>query len=259
MARACARRAANFFSGAVLGMFSFKPWLARFNRYVPPLAFTDIQVWRRPVAIGGTSPLRSSIALASDLVLPYDQNSLTLSFAALSYIRPEKNQYAYRLDGRDGSWHDLGFEHSVNLDNLKPGRYRLRVRGSNNEGVWNEDGISLVLQIRPPFWQTWWFRLLAALTFIVFFVQLNRTRARRLAERIKTEAAMDHYCDQYHITAREKEIIRIVLKGKSNHDIEDELFISMGTVKNHIYRIFRKLGVKNRGQLIAHFKNLTLK
>ena len=246
----------ELFFGGDLGMFSFKPWLARFNRYVPPLAFTGIEVWRRPLAIGGASPLRSSIALASGLVLPYDQNSLTLSFAALSYVRPEKNHYAYRLDGRDDTWHDLGFEHSVNLDNLRPGRYRLRIRGSNNEGVWNEAGISLALHIRPPFWQTWWFRLLAALLVIAFFIQLNRTRARRLAARIRTEAAMDNYCDQYHISAREKEIIRLVLKGKSNHEIEDALFISMGTVKNHIYSIFQKLDVKNRGQLIALFKNL---
>jgi ligand-binding sensor domain-containing protein/DNA-binding CsgD family transcriptional regulator len=252
-------RSGELFFGGVLGMFSFKPWLARFNRYVPPLAFTDIQVWRRPLAIGGTSPLRRSITLAPDLVLPHDQNSLALSFAALSYVRPEKNQYAYRLDGRDGSWHDLGYEHSVNLDNLKPGRYRLRVRGSNNEGIWNKAGISLAMRIRPPFWQTWWFRALVGLAAIALFVQLNRTRARRLAARIKTEAAMDHYCDQYHISAREREIIRLVLKGKSNREIEDALFISMGTVKNHIYSIFQKLGIKNRSQLITLFKNLSVK
>ncbi len=252
-------RTGELFFGGIRGMFSFKPWLARFNRYVPPLAFTDIRVWRRPVTIGGGEPPPRSIALASDLVLPHDQNSLTLSFAALSYVRPEKNQYSYRLDGRDSSWHDLGFAHDVNLDNLRPGRYRLRVRGSNNEGIWNEEGISLALRIQPPFWQTWWFRALAALAAIAFFVQWNRTRARRLAARIKTEAAMDHYCDQYHISAREKEIIRLVLRGKSNREIEDALFISMGTVKNHVYSIFQKLGIKNRSQLITLFKNLPAK
>lgn len=246
----------ELYFGGMLGMFSFKPWLARFNRYRPLLAFTDIQLWRQPVAIGGASPLPASIVLAPDLDLAHTQNSLTVSFAALSYIRPEKNQYAYRLDGRDSSWTDLGFEHSVNLDNLRPGRYRLRIRGANNEGVWNEEGISLAIRIRPPFWETWWFRALAALAIVAFFVQLNRTRARRLAGRIRTEAAMDHYCEQYRISAREREIIRLLLKGKSNREIEDTLFISMGTVKNHIYSIFQKLGVKNRGQLTAFFKNL---
>ena len=252
-------RTGELYFGGVLGMFSIKPWLTRGNRYVPPLAFTDIQVWRRPVAIGGDSPLRRSITLAPDLVLPYDQNSLTLSFAALSYVRPEKNQYIYRLDGRDDSWHDLGFEHSVNLDNLMPGRYRLRVRGSNHEGVWNEAGISLALRIRPPFWGTWWFRALLVLAFLAAFVQWNRTRSQRLAARIRSEAAMDHYFDKYGVSRREREIILLLLKGKSNKEIEDELFISMGTVKNHIYRIFQKLEVKNRGQLVARFKNLQVK
>ena len=69
---------------------------------------------------------------------------------------------------------------------------------------------------------------------------------KRLAARIKTEAAMDHYFNKLHISKREKEIIHLLLKGKSNKEIEDELFISLGTVKNHVYRIFQKLEVKNR-------------
>jgi ligand-binding sensor domain-containing protein/DNA-binding CsgD family transcriptional regulator len=254
----CARTGELFFGGA-LGLFSFKPWLASFNRYVPPMAFTDIQLWRRPLGIGGGSPLPRSITLAPELVLPHDQNSLTLSFAALSYIRPEKNQYAYRLEGRDDSWIDLGYEHSVNLENLKPGRYRLRVKGSNNEGVWNERGISLALIVRPPFWETWWFRSLLALALLAAFVQWNRSRSRRLAARIRSEAAMEHYFDKFGISPREREIVRLLLRGKSNREIEDALFISMGTVKNHIYRIFQKLGVKNRAQLIARFNNLQIK
>jgi DNA-binding CsgD family transcriptional regulator len=249
----------EIFFGGLQGMLSFKPWLARSNRTVPPLAFTDIQVWRRPVAIGGDSPLPRSIVLAPDLVLSHRQNSLGVSFAALSYVRPDKNQYAFRLDGRDDSWHDLGFEHSVNLDNLSSGRYRLRVRGSNNEGVWNQDGVSLAIRIRPPWWQAWWFRLLVLLAVAAVLVQLTRTRARLLAARIRTEMAMDNYFDKFGISAREREIIHLLLRGKSNREIEDALFISVSTVKIHVYHIFQKLNVKNRAQLIAMFKNLQVK
>jgi DNA-binding CsgD family transcriptional regulator len=252
-------RSGEIFFGGAHGMVSFKPWLARPNRYVPSLAFTDFQVWRRTPAIGGASPLPRSITLAPDLVLPHDQNNLTFSFAALSYVHPEKNQYAYRLDGRDRSWLELGFDHTVTLDNLDPGRYRLQVRGSNNEGVWNEEGISLRLRIRPPFWRTGWFTALLALTFIALFLQWNRTRSRRLAARIRSEAAMEHYCDKFGISPREREIIQLLLKGKSNKEIEDALFISIGTVKNHVYSIFQKLDVKNRSQLLARFKNLQVK
>ena len=252
-------RSGEIFFGGTRGMVSFKPWLARINRYVPPLAFTDIQIGRRPLAIGGDSPLQRSIALAPDLDLSHRQNSLILSFAALSFVHPEMNQYAYRLDGRDGSTYDLGFEHSVNLDNLKPGRYRLRVWGSNNEGVWNRTGLSLAIRIRPPFWQTWWFRLLVLLTAAAVVVQLNRTRARRLAARIRTETAMENYFDKFGISAREREIIHLLLRGMSNHEIEDALFISVSTVKIHVYHIFQKLKIKNRAQLISLFKNLQVK
>ncbi len=252
-------RSGEIFFGGTRGMVSFNPWLARTNRYVPSLAFTDVQVWRRTPAIGGASPLRRSITLAPDLVLPHDQNNLTFSFAALSYVHSEKNQYSYRLDGRDRSWLELGFDHTVTLDNLAPGRYRLRVRGSNNDGVWNEEGISLRLRIRPPFWRTGWFMALLALAFLILFLQWNRTRSRRLAARIRSEAAMEHYCDKFGVSPREREIIQLLLKGKSNKEIEDSLFISMGTVKNHVYSIFQKLDVKNRSQLLARFKNLQVK
>jgi ATP/maltotriose-dependent transcriptional regulator MalT len=111
----------------------------------------------------------------------------------------------------------------------------------------------------PPWWQTWWFRLPVFLLLLSLFILLNRSRTRRLAARIRTEAAMDQYLDKCAISQREKEIVLLLLKGKSNKEIEDTLFIAMGTVKNHIYSIYQKIGVKNRAQLITFFKNLQVK
>ena len=80
-----------------------------------------------------------------------------------------------------------------------------------------------------------------------------------MAARIRTEAAMDKFYEKHGISEREKEILMLVLRGKSNKEIEDALFIAMGTVKNHIYNIYQKIGVKNRAQLMALFKNLQVK
>ena len=113
--------------------------------------------------------------------------------------------------------------------------------------------------MRPPWWQTWWFRVPAFLLLLALFISWNRTRTRRMAARIRTEAAMDKFFEKYEISQREKEIILLLLKGKSNKEIEDALFIAMGTVKNHIYSIYQKIGVKNRAQLITLFKNLQVK
>lgn len=88
---------------------------------------------------------------------------------------------------------------------------------------------------------------------------LNRSRTRRIVARIQTEAAMEQYLSKCNISQREKEIVLLLLKGKSNKEIEDFLFIAMGTVKNHVYNIYQKIGVKNRAQLLTLFKNLQVK
>ncbi|MCG2812767.1 MAG: LuxR C-terminal-related transcriptional regulator [Candidatus Aminicenantes bacterium] len=100
----------------------------------------------------------------------------------------------------------------------------------------------------------------AGVVFLLYaFVAWNHSRTRRMAARIRTEVAMEKYFEKYAISQREKEIIYLLLKGKSNKEIEDALFIAMGTVKNHVYNIYQKIGVKNRAQLLTLFKNLQVK
>jgi len=111
----------------------------------------------------------------------------------------------------------------------------------------------------PAYWQTWWFKLLLVFLLGFFSFQWYRTRMKRMAARIRTEAAMEQYLSKYDISHREKEIVFLLLQGKSNKEIEDALFIAMGTVKNHIYSIYQKIGVKNRAQLMTLFKNLQVK
>jgi ATP/maltotriose-dependent transcriptional regulator MalT len=82
---------------------------------------------------------------------------------------------------------------------------------------------------------------------------------KRMVARVRTEATMEQYLGKCGISQREKEIVLLLLKGKSNKEIEDTLFIAMGTVKNHIYSIYQKIGVKNRAQLMTLFKNLPVK
>jgi len=110
--------------------------------------------------------------------------------------------------------------------------------------------------MRPPWWQSWWFRVPMMLLLLGLGFVWKRTQTRRLAARVRTEAAMDTFCEHHEVSPREREILLLLLKGKSNREIEEALFISMGTVKNHVYSIFQKIGVKNRAQLITLFKNL---
>jgi signal transduction histidine kinase/ligand-binding sensor domain-containing protein/ActR/RegA family two-component response regulator len=136
------------------------------NTHVPPIVFTGFQLANRPVPIGVPgSPLTSSVTETKRIVLRHDQGVFTIDFAALDFVAPEKNRYAYKLEGRDGSWNEIGTSHSASYTNLTPGRYTFRVRGTNNDGVWNERGAAIEIVVTPPFWATWWFRTL--LTMIV--------------------------------------------------------------------------------------------
>jgi ligand-binding sensor domain-containing protein/DNA-binding CsgD family transcriptional regulator len=249
----CKSREGELFFGGPNGLTCFFPAAIQDNPHVPPVAITDIELFNRNRILSGDMRRLGTLKLG-----PRDR-SVSFAFAALSYADPGRNQYAYKIEGLSDDWIYIGNRHEVTVSNLSPGSYVFRVKGSNNHGVWNEQGASLAIIMRPAWWQSAWFRLPALLLLLVFLFQWNHSRTRRLAARIKTEAAMDKFFEKEQISQREREIIMLVLKGKSNKEIEDLLFISMGTVKNHIYNIYQKIGVKNRAQLITLFKNLQVK
>ncbi|MCX6557889.1 MAG: LuxR C-terminal-related transcriptional regulator [Candidatus Aminicenantes bacterium] len=243
----------ELFFGGPNGLTCFFAENIKENPHVPPLVITEVEIFNRNQTIAG------DMSRIKKLELGYKDSIVSFAFAALSYADPRRNQYAYKIEGLHDDWIHIGNRHEITVSNLRPGHYVFRVKGSNNHGVWNEQGVALAIDMRPPWWQTWWFRVSAFLLLVFVFILLNRTRTRRLAARIRTEAAMEQYLSKCDISQREKEIVMLLLKGKSNKEIEDALFIAMGTVKNHIYSIYQKIGVKNRAQLITLFKNLQVK
>ncbi len=151
--------------GGSNGLTVFDPLrVIKDNPYIPPVVLTGFQVFNRPVAIGGDSPLKQHINLAQSITLNADQSVFSFEFAALNFTAPEKNQYAYKMEGVDRDWvYTRGDRRFVTYTNLDPGNYVFHVKASNNDGIWNETGLSLKLNILPPWWETWWFRSLALL------------------------------------------------------------------------------------------------
>ena len=243
----------EMFFGSFNGLTSFFPEKIKVNPHVPPLVITGVRVFNSGRDLSGDFDHMKTLKLG-----PNDR-TVSFSFAALSYSDSRRNQYAYMIEGLHDNWIEIGNRHEITVSNLRPGQYVFRVKGSNNHGIWNEKGAALAIEMSPPWWQNWWFRVPMFFFLLFVFVQWNRSRTRRMAARIRTEAAMDKYFDKFDISQREKEIIHLLLKGKSNKEIEDALFIAMGTVKNHIYNIYQKIGVKNRAQLLTLFKNLQVK
>lgn len=130
--------------------------------------------------------------------MSYKQNVITFEFAALNYLHPEKNLYAYKLEPFNKDWvYTDASKRFANFTNLDPGEYILKVKGSNNDGLWNPVEASLKLIITPPFWQTWWFRavLLMAVALAVYGFYRYRLRHILKLQNIRNKIAADLHDD----------------------------------------------------------------
>ncbi len=107
------------------------------------------------------------VVYLDEVTLSYRQNFFTIQFAALNYAQPHKNQYAYRMEGFDQDWVYCGAQNTATYTNLDGGEYVFRVKAADSNGIWNETGASMRIVIKPPFWQTTWFRLLLLFLLLV--------------------------------------------------------------------------------------------
>jgi len=149
--------------------------------YSPPVVLTDFQSFGKPAPIGGDSPLKQPISVTNSITLSPTRNVFSIEFSALSYTNPEQNRYRYRLEGLETGWNETSSAHRrVTYTTLPPGDYTFRVQGSNNRGLWNERGVALRLHILPPWWSTWWFRVICGSLVLASLWALYRLRIRQL-------------------------------------------------------------------------------
>lgn len=112
--------------------------------------------------------------------ISYDAQRIIFRFSSLSYQNPEYNQYEYMLEGFDKNWLQAGNKHEAIYSSIPAGSYSLKVRASNNDGLWSQEVASVSFQIVPPFWQTTWFYLASVLLFGAFLVAAYRYRVRSI-------------------------------------------------------------------------------
>ena len=143
--------------GGVNGLNLFDPVQIAANPYLPPVALTNFTQGGQALHIDQTVEMLQGVRLY------WPHNYFEFEFAALSYAEPHKNQYAYQLEGFDENWVQNGSLYMGRYTNLPGGTYTLRLKASNNDGVWNEEGRALRVVMVPPFWQTLWFRSAALL------------------------------------------------------------------------------------------------
>lgn len=180
-------RDGEMFFGGLEGMNAFYPENIKTNNFIPPVYITGFKLFNKEVLPGGeNSPLKADISLTKAIKLNYNQTDISFSFAALNYVIAQNNQYAYKLVGYDKKWINAGTEPRASYTNLNPGTYTFRVKASNNDGVWNEKGAALQIIITPPFWETWWFRIIAVTTAVLIIYAFYRNKIDNI-ERQKKE------------------------------------------------------------------------
>ncbi|MBL4752689.1 MAG: SpoIIE family protein phosphatase [Flavobacteriales bacterium] len=172
------------FFGGIEGLNVFHPDSIVDNPIPPQMAIGKFSIFNQEVIPGNNpeSRLTKPINYTDTLFLSYKDNVFSFEFAALHYGISEKNQYAYQMEGFEKEWNYVGRRRFATYTNLDPGAYTFRVKGSNSDGVWNEAGKSVYIIIAPPFWQTWWFKVLtvmAVVAGIVIYIKRREASLRR--------------------------------------------------------------------------------
>lgn len=170
----------TFLFGGSNGFNAFDPLVQRVNEYKPNVHITRITKFNQ----SSNSPV--PVSLEKNLELNYDDYVIGLEFVTFDYTAPEKNRYQYMLEGFDRGWIDGKDSRQVTYTNLDAGKYVFRVKGSNNDGIWNEEGAALSIVVHPPIWATWW-------AYVIYFIlgvlalyraqQVNLKRTRGEAEK----------------------------------------------------------------------------
>jgi signal transduction histidine kinase/ligand-binding sensor domain-containing protein len=186
-------RSGEIVLGGFDNLVTFFPAAVQPQTEVAPVVFTNALVANQPLVVGPTAPLTTTINAATALTLTYRDRVLSLEFAALDYRAPGAARYRYRLVGFEPKWVEVDSERRLaTYTNLNPGNYVFELQAANGEGVWGAEIRRLRITVVPPWWQTWWFTLLAGtliLGAVVGGVGLRLREEERRRRRLETEVA----------------------------------------------------------------------
>ena len=210
----------TFFVDVKNGMMIFNPSDLQPNPIAPSVVIESIEFKKN--SINATLDTIVYPSKNQTITLKYNENKITFNYVALQFDDSENNQYAYQLVGYDKNWINAGTEQKTTYTNLSPGTYIFKVKASNSDGIWNDKGASVKIEILPPWWFTWWAYFLYAILIvgsIWFYIQLRSKALRR--ENLLLEEKVSHRTNQL-----EKSIEN--LKETQKQLIQSEKMASLG-------------------------------
>ena len=193
---ACKTKSGELLFGGISGFNIFDPAKIKSGDYFAPIVLTDLKIFNKSVKIGDSDKdiLTKSISETDKIKLKYDQNSLTIDYASFDYANNLGIKYSYWLEGFDNDWTEPSLARSATYTNLDPGEYTFRVKTVSIDRQESNPGSVLSIVVLPPYWKTWWFRivLFAAITglfymLIVFIVNKEKLKNDLVLERLKAK------------------------------------------------------------------------
>ncbi len=219
----CKSKSGAFYFGGNNGFNVFYPGDISIAPFDPPLVLTGFRISNKEVLVATdsvASPLRHDITETKSITLPYNSSGIEFEFASLNYTNSEKKRYSYMLEGFDKDWNESSDKRSASYTNLNPGEYTFKVKGLNNEGKWSSHILALKLIITPPFWLTWWFKLVILLTVAGACIAFYQIRMRTIkAQKKVLEKQVEERTTQLVFSTKEEQNARIEAE-KARQDAE---------------------------------------
>jgi signal transduction histidine kinase/ligand-binding sensor domain-containing protein len=238
----------TMYFGGKNGVTYFKPEEITTNPHIPQIALTDFKILHESVKPSHDNPyLKKSITYADEITLTHKENVITFEFASLIYNDPKQNQHAYKMEGFDQDWVYCGTRRSATYTNLDPGEYTFRVKGSNNDGLWNEEGTSIKLKISPPWHKTVLFKGLIGLGALAGLGSFYRKRISRLNE----ENIQREEFTKKLIESQENERKRVAA------ELHDSIGQDLLILKNKLLTNIKKTGDEKFIQQLSELSELT--
>ena len=199
------------FFGGTEGFNYFFPDSLMENKTPPPVYITNLRIFNKTIIPSANNDiLQQSISETKYLKLGYTNSVITFEFAALNFTFSENNQYAYMLEGFDKDWIYSGTSRFATYTNLDAGKYTLKVKASNNDGVWNQVGTALDITITPPWWKTWWVLSVVLFSIIISVIYFHYNRVAFLnKQNLKLEKKVQEQTSELVIKNKEEIKARI--------------------------------------------------
>lgn len=214
----------TIYIGSVNGFNTFIPYQINQNTIVPKVSITGVDVFNEPMEIGGYMP---SASAERKIELNSEDKIFSISFASLSYCNPEKNLYAYRLDGFDKEWNYVGTQTHATYTNIAPGSYTFRVKGTNNDGLWSGQEATMQIVIHPPFYWSLPSKIIYLILLIAIIVVIARWYSHK--ENAVHEEEMRKLKEEQELEIRNS---RIKFFTTVAHEIRTPVSLIIGPLQN---------------------------